>query len=488
MVNAFKMRMVLSILLCTAAAILAVGSVSILTANHIIGDAAETTLGLRCELTATKLNHTISSMERSVEILKNQSVAGLQDLDQFQHSDAYVDNYTERMTGIMRVMAENTPGCMAVYIRYNPEIARATSGAFLVRNPKNGFFMMETPTDLSQFDPSDDEHVGWFYIPVREHRPVWLLPYENKNIDVYMVSYVIPIYINGINVGIVGMDIDYRYIQQMIRNISVYSSGYAFLTYEDKIMEHKDYPVYTSLYDVFGLHFDFDNMLQSKGAFEGEYTYLGVGKRFASTRLENGMKLFICAPATEIYTESRQLTLIIVCIAVISFLLIVLISKYVIEHVMRVANIDELTGISNRRYFLDIFQTQKLAYEDDYALFLLDIDHFKTINDTYGHNNGDIALKDLTMLLRNTLGSDVLLARWGGDEFIGVVKSSTAEERLNSLLERVRQAKDRPYGSMTISVGIQRFRRGMSFTELTRGADEALYQSKAQGRDRVTIH
>lgn len=482
----YKTKMIMVIVICMIMAVCAVGGMSILTANKILREKSETTLQLTSAQTGLRMNGVISNIQRSVHILARQSDDLAGNPDAFQADAAFVQNHAARMNGLMLTMAHNTPGCLAVYIRYNPDIASPTAGLFLVRDGEDGEFQILPPTDLSSYAENDREHVGWFYEPVKAKRALWMPPYENKNIHTYMVSYVVPLYVNGTNLGVVGMDIDYKYIQHMIRSISVYSTGYAFLTYGDLIMEHQSYPVYTPLSQVITDE-RFIAALTDTNITTGEYDYGGTQKSFAWTQLDNGMRLFICAPTSEIYADSRDLTGQIIFIACFSLLAIALISNYVIARIMKLAHIDELTCLSNRRGFMEDLNHHGLLEDYTYSLFLIDIDHFKEINDTFGHNNGDKALKNLAQAL-NCLGGDSLLARWGGDEFIGLIKTADAEQVLQQLVDDVASRTDSHYGRITISIGVQPILPDMTLTALTRGADAALYQSKCNGRNRLTIN
>ena len=192
MITSFKTKMIAAILISTIVAVCAVGSMSIITANKILREKSEATLQLTCEQTGMKMNQVISGIRWSVDILNKRALNSGIDMKQFRSSDAYVREYTDRMASIVRTMAESTPGCLAVYIRYNPEIASPTSGLFLVWTPEQRQFVQQPPTDLSLYAKTDKEHVGWFYEAVEARHPVWMLPYENKNISTYMVSYVAP--------------------------------------------------------------------------------------------------------------------------------------------------------------------------------------------------------------------------------------------------------------------------------------------------------
>lgn len=117
---------------------------------------------------------------------------------------------------------------MTCYIRYNPEFTDPTSGIFLSRDNAEGEFTAIEPTDFTMYEPTDLEHVGWYYIPVNNGGPIWMNPYMNENINVYMISYVVPLYIDGVSVGIVGMDVDFSMIQEMITGKDFFKDGYGF--------------------------------------------------------------------------------------------------------------------------------------------------------------------------------------------------------------------------------------------------------------------
>lgn len=152
---------------------------------------------------------------------------------------------------------------------------------------------------------------------------------------------------------------------------------------------------------------------------------------------------------------------------------------------------DALTGLRNRRALEeDLVRewSRALRYQQPLSLLLLDVDHFKGFNDTYGHLVGDDVLRLMAEILRKTTrGSDVL-ARYGGEEFI-VLLPCTGPADAMLVGERLRKALERHAWShrpVTISVGIATMNLTMHApSDLVRAADAALYQAKASGRDRV---
>ncbi len=120
----------------------------------------------------------------------------------------------------------------------------------------------------------------------------------------------------------------------------------------------------------------------------------------------------------------------------------------------------------------------------------MDIDHFKSVNDAYGHNVGDVVLKELALTLKKSIrGSDVAV-RWGGEEFV-VITPKTTLEQAQQLAETIRQiVKNTPYskvGQLTISISVASFEENDSLKSLVQRADVALYRAKKLGRDNVQI-
>jgi diguanylate cyclase (GGDEF)-like protein/PAS domain S-box-containing protein len=159
---------------------------------------------------------------------------------------------------------------------------------------------------------------------------------------------------------------------------------------------------------------------------------------------------------------------------------------------------DPLTGLFNRRY-MEEFLEQELqrAGRSRYTVgvIMLDIDHFKQLNDTYGHAAGDAVLRDLGQFLREHIRGGDVACRYGGEEFVLILPEALLEhvyERAAHLRESVKQMLISHEGNtvdpITLSLGVASFpMHGSTAEQLLRSADLALYQAKAEGRDRVII-
>lgn len=168
--------------------------------------------------------------------------------------------------------------------------------------------------------------------------------------------------------------------------------------------------------------------------------------------------------------------------------------KKILVEVERLSNTDPLTGLSNRLNFSRNFERELnrfQRYGQRFCIILMDIDHFKKVNDTYGHNIGDEVLKDVSTVLNETIRDVDIVARWGGEEFI-LLATANEVKGAAILAQRIREAiegHDFPeVGKVTMSFGVAEIREEDTLTTITVKADEALYQAKESGRNCVILY
>lgn len=155
------------------------------------------------------------------------------------------------------------------------------------------------------------------------------------------------------------------------------------------------------------------------------------------------------------------------------------------------ASRDHLTGLWNRRQFLHLLdnaRAQKRRYDVDYSLMLLDADHFKSVNDRYGHDAGDEVLVLLARALEARVRETDTVCRWGGEEFIVLLPQTDLENAAllaESLRRSVEQIRVPHLPPVTVSIGVAQHCASETGDSLIKRADEALYQAKAAGRNRV---
>ena len=166
------------------------------------------------------------------------------------------------------------------------------------------------------------------------------------------------------------------------------------------------------------------------------------------------------------------------------------------DEVQRLATLDGLTGTYNRRHFMDLAQREydnARRFGHPLTAMMLDVDHFKRINDRHGHHVGDQVLRALAERCRGALRSVDVLGRYGGEEFAIVLPGTTQHNAATVLAERIRKrVADEPIKTddgavkVTVSVGVAELDAEMRGPEdLLKRADAALYEAKQAGRNRV---
>lgn len=166
-------------------------------------------------------------------------------------------------------------------------------------------------------------------------------------------------------------------------------------------------------------------------------------------------------------------------------------NKEKIDNLAKEAHKDHLTNLYNKRYIDEYLQTN-IDLKGYYAV-LSDIDFFKKVNDTYGHNTGDYTLKTVSKIMVDTLQEDSIVVRWGGEEFLILLKSDNstsmqAIDKLRNTIERYEFTYEQISFNITMSFGVDTIKDSKNYLEYIKNADVALYYAKNNGRNRVIYY
>ena len=354
-----RTKLIASIFICSLFTSVLIGVIAISNSVRTAGKDAMTMMQLTGQNKTEEINSTIQKIEQSVDTLSEVTMSNF-DYDSFRQSKDYADTYTETVQQAVLDFANHTNGAVTAYLRYNPNYSNPTSGVFAQRQSVDSELQCLTPTDFSMYDESDVEHVGWYYLPVQAKEAIWMSPYMNENINIYMISYVVPLFAeDGTSIGIVGMDIDFSQITDLVDETKVYQSGYAFLTDASAaVMYHKNADEGTKLSDL-------DSSLSKSADFIGDdgnqgktmdYSYKNVNKKFAFYNLDNGMKLVLTAPVSEIYAEAYGLAKLIIIAMIVAFVLSAVIGVIIGTGMTR--PIRQLTAVIEQTAELDFRPTK----------------------------------------------------------------------------------------------------------------------------------
>ena len=295
---------------CTTIASIAVGTLSILNANSALDSDADRIMETAQSSISSDINSYLSKIEQSVDTLAETAMSDLDDFEAFKTDSAYVDAYTDKLEQLLLSSAGNTDGAICAYIRYNPDFTEPTSGLFMTRNSTDEAFQSVTPTDFSTYDKTDIAHVGWYYTPVNNGGPTWMNPYLNENVGIYMISYVVPLFRDGVNAGIVGMDIDFTTVQDLAEASDTYKTGMPIITDSDgNVIYGRDMTFGTSLAE----YCSSDSLTSAVAS--GQYdepivcSINGTKRKAVFSTIDNGMDLIFTAESSELSEQTGKMVM-----------------------------------------------------------------------------------------------------------------------------------------------------------------------------------
>lgn len=523
---------------------LAVGGVGIYTSRDVINQDSVHIMNLLCTREAQVLNTKLAYVEQSVNTLAIYADSLASNTMGLKSDPTAATSLVTNIEMAAYNIARSTNEAVSVYFRLNPQVHSPTGGFFLTRS-EEGRLTRTPTTDLSRYSPSQTEYVGWYHIPVNNKRATWLNPYLNKNTETWMISYVVPIYADGDVLGVVGMDIDFKTLTKAVEQARVYDTGYAFLATSDgRVVYHKDLPMHTILSpnpdsELNGLTSRLLRLNDTTSLFA--YGYKGELKRMTFQDLRNGLKFVVTAPAKEIDAKSDrlliQISLISLAILIIAIIWTYLAAKKLvaplheldvaarkiaagdlsvrithrsndeigtlaesfrqttsklkqyINHINGLAYKDALTGCKNGAAYMEIhgrINEQIQSGTARFGVLIFDLNDLKIVNDTRGHNFGDIMIASAGKIICDVFKHSPVY-RIGGDEFAVVLEGADLDgvQELIALLEPTMLAwnRDNREQSLTMSMswGLATYTvaEDKTFHDVSKRADNLMYQHKA---------
>ena len=234
------------------------------------------------------------------------------------------------------------------------------------------------------------------------------------------------------------------------------------------------------------------------GAWVSEQRLLNV--TYCTTRpvIGTDSRMVILARNSKLMSQlSRYTRIFFICLCALFVIALFLMTRILFGYrrrIIELATVDELTGISNRKSFLLRYGEQsRRGHLDGAILFMLDVDKFKYVNDTYGHSSGDQALAFVSKCIQNLMDQNCIAGRWGGDEFIGIYTNGRIPvlEKLSMLQKKIRETpvclENGDEIRLTVSIGAVFIDANLSLDKNIERADAALYQSKKNGRNCLTV-
>ena len=326
--KSIRTKIIVGIILCSTITAVLIGGLAMINSASLASGDTQEKMRMTSQIHSKELSATIERIEQSVNLLCDEVMRDF-DYNAFIGDNAYADEFTEEIMETVLDFSRQTEGAVTAYVRYNPSYSNPTSGCFISRNSMEEDFTILTPTDFSMYDEDDAAHVGWYYTPIKNGSALWMEPYLNENINVYMISYIIPLYADdGTAIGVIGMDIDFSKLTEEVAAATIYETGYAFLTNrQGNVMFHEGVETGTALTDLDKSFADVVTSFSNE-AMEGvvqDYSYQGVNKQMVYYSLPNDMMLILTAPKMEIYSDANKLVGMILVAEVVAIIISIVI-------------------------------------------------------------------------------------------------------------------------------------------------------------------
>jgi len=385
-------------------------------------------------------------------------------------------------------------------IRYLGEIQRKydTTTAFFVSEATRRYYHPDgVIKTVSRAEPAD----AW-YFRVREMNEPFEINIDQDTAEPSRLSIFVNYRVtdsDGDFLGATGIGLAVDTVARLIANYQRrYGREIYFIDREGQVTMHgKDYDGPESIQAQPGLARYATRILTSP-SMSLSYQDSGGREVFVNTRLIPEFDWFLMVEQSSSSADKRLMNTLIVNIllALGVAALVMLIGGLTMRNYQRrleaMATTDKLTGTSNRQAFDVLFdQVRRGARRRDepVSLVTLDVDHFKSINDQYGHQVGDDTLRTLAATITEAIREGDTLCRWGGDEFLVLMPDADLEQARQTaerLRERVANRLRQPDGTaVTVSQGVAQWHPDETLHALIHRADRALYRAKQAGRDRV---
>ena len=520
--RSMQFRILATIIIAMIAITVFIGGISIYEVDQYIQDESENFVVVTCENEGAQINSIFEDMEKSVKVMESYVMGFFtENADVTDRTlQEKVINSADRM---FSDIAKHASGAVAYYFRFNPAISDSTAGLFYSKVNGSDEYISLGPTNIDLYDKEDTEHVGWFWQPYEAGKPVWMLPYYNQNNNIYMISYVVPMYHEEKFIGVVGIDFDYNVLTDQIHKIKVYENGFAHLEIDGVVVCSDEHEVETKIED-------------------GSTEYLRVSKELA-----NGMTLVLSASYDDIQQIRYEigfkiLFAVLILSAFFTVIAIIVVRKIVAplkkiaeasvklsngdynvkfvhssiseiellnaafenmathlhereKELLFSANRDSLTGLRNTtscKSWVTEFDKEIKEGTANFGVVVFDLNQLKATNDVYGHDVGNKLIVSSAKLISDTFKNSPVF-RIGGDEFMAVLQKSdlkNCEKLFKQLDLKCENTRIEEKGEIPISIarGFALFDsdKDLRFNDVFKRADNAMYENKRKSK-KVTV-
>ena len=496
-----------------------IGGISIYEVDQYIQDESKNFVVVTCENEGSQINALFDDMEKSVKFMESYVMGFFT-----EEVDVEDRNFQEKIINSADQMfadvAKHASGAVAYYVRFDPAISDSKAGLFYSKVDGSDEYVSLEPTDIKLYDKEDTEHVGWFWQPYNAGKPVWMLPYYNQNNNIYMISYVVPMYHEEKFLGIVGIDFDYTVLADQVHEIEIYENGFAHLEIDGVVIHSDNREFKTEIKD-------------------NSNKYLRVSKE-----LSNGMTLVLSASYDDIrqirYEIGFEIFLVVLILSAFFTVVAIIVVRKIVAPLKKIAdasvklsngdynvefvhsnvseiellntafenmathlherekelrffaNRDSLTGLRNTtsyKSWVAEFDREIASKTANFGVVVFDVNRLKETNDVYGHDGGDKLIVSVAKVISDVFKRSPVF-RIGGDEFLAVLRHGDLEDCEKLFIQLDLECantfvEENSKIPISIARGFARFDsdKDLHFNDVFKRADYAMYENKRKSKE-----
>ena len=511
--QSMQFRILATIIFAMLAITVFIGGISIYEVDKYIQGESENFVKVTCDNEGAQINNIFEDMEKSVKVMESYIMDFFTEEVQIEDQD-FQENVINSVDRMFADVAKHASGAVAYYFRFDPAFSDSKMGLFYSKTKGNNQYVSLEPTDITLYEKNDIEHVGWFWQPYEAGEPVWMSPYYNQNNNIYMISYVVPMYYEEKFIGIVGMDFDYTVLAERVHEINIYENGFAHLQIDETVV------------------CSFDSDCEQNTKDNSKYLR-------ASKELKNGMTLVLSASYDDIrqirYEIGFEILFVVLVLSAFFTIIAIFVVRKIVAPLKKLADAsvklsngdynvefvnsnvseiellntafenmamhlherekelrfsashDSLTGLRNTtsyKRWVTEFDKEIANKTANFGVVVFDLNQLKETNDTYGHDAGDKLIATAAKVISDIFKRSPVF-RIGGDEFLAVLQHRDLKdcEKLFAQFD-LECAKTfiEEMGEIPISIarGFALFEsdKDFCFNDVFKRADNAMYENK----------
>lgn len=518
------------------------GALAVILVDHDETIIAARTLNGQAAHVYTTLNPIFIQSEDIVHYIGNTIEHEVKDPQELRDK-AYRDRLEDKVRRSFYNAISGIDGVQGYYLHYNEDISGTPDGFWYACRNSRYDFTIQTITPVKAYGEKAVNRTNWYYRPLRTKQAQWLEPYINGNNGVRMITYAMPIFVKGQFVAVAGVDIDFNVLCDVVGAMKVYQDGYGFLFKDGQtIYFHPDGKGIELDFKPDFMILQNGDLLQRSATEQKliHYEYKGIPMALAFTTFRNGMKLAITAPADEIYAGRRTMIFLVLAITIVVGLGSTILAVKAADRIVRplqdisaaarrlgrgeydqhltYTGHDEIGSLASHmndtmeRMSQYVGSMKKQAYQDEltgvknvtaydmkvrglnrrivqgkaaFAVVMVDLNQLKEVNDRFGHEKGNIALKNLCHAICH-LYKHSPVYRIGGDEFVVILEGEDYDNR-DALFEKVQAFEhirdiygDQPWTQIAASAGMAVYDKtcDATYQAVFNRADARMYEKK----------